>query len=48
LAEVIVLLDSINECDKIKGFDVRMNKDKRKLLEEIESRNKDRYNLKKK
>lgn len=47
LAEVIVLLDSINECDKIKGFDVRINKDKRKLLETIESRNKDRHNLKK-
>jgi hypothetical protein len=36
LAEIIVLLDSINKCDKIKGFDVRLSKDKRKLLETVE------------
>ncbi|HJT47492.1 MAG TPA: hypothetical protein VJ729_04860 [Nitrososphaeraceae archaeon] len=47
LAEVIVLLDSINRCKQIKGFNVRLSKDKRKLLEIIESRNKAKKNLQK-
>jgi hypothetical protein len=47
LAEVIVLLDSINKCKRIRGFDARLRKDKRKLTDIIESRNKDSRNLQK-
>ena len=47
LTEVIVILDSINKCKQIRGFDVRLSKDKRKLLDIIESRNKDKHNLQK-
>ena len=47
LAEVIILLDSINKCKQIRGFDVRLSNDKGKLIDIIESRNKDRHNLKK-
>jgi hypothetical protein len=47
LAEIIVMLDSINRCNQIKEFDLRLNKDRRKLAEAIESRIKDRWNVKK-
>ena len=47
LAEVIVLLESINKCKYITGFDKRVSRDKRKLLDIVESRNKDKYNLQK-
>jgi hypothetical protein len=47
LAEVIVLLDSINKCKQITGFDERVSKDKRKLLNIVASRNRDKYNLQK-
>ncbi|MGH9927438.1 MAG: hypothetical protein ACRD5B_18890, partial [Nitrososphaeraceae archaeon] len=47
LAEVIILLDSINKCKQITGFDERMNKDKRKLLDIVGSRNKDKQNFQK-
>jgi hypothetical protein len=45
--EVIVLLDSINKCKQITGFDERVSKDKRKLLNIVASRNRDKYNLQK-
>ncbi|MGB6530524.1 MAG: hypothetical protein WBF33_20660 [Candidatus Nitrosopolaris sp.] len=47
LAEVIVLLESINKCKHIKGFDERVSKDKRKLLNIVESRNKDKHSFQK-
>ncbi|MGC2572393.1 MAG: hypothetical protein WA364_12860 [Candidatus Nitrosopolaris sp.] len=47
LAEVIVLLESINKCKDIKGFDERVSKDKRKLLNIVESRNKDKRSFQK-
>ena len=47
LAEVIVLLESINKCKHIKGFDERVSKDKSKLLNIVESRNKDKRSFQK-
>jgi hypothetical protein len=47
LAEVIVLLESINKCKDIKGFDERVSKDKRKLLKIVETRNKDKRSFQK-
>jgi len=47
LSEIIVLLDGINRCREITGFDKRIIKDKRKLINIVESRNKDKYNLQK-
>ena len=41
------ILDSINKCKQIRGFDVRLSKDKRNSCSIIESRNKDRHNLQK-
>jgi hypothetical protein len=47
LAEVIVLLESINKCKHIKGFDERVSKDKSNLLNIVESRNKAKHSFQK-
>ena len=47
LAEILVLLDGMNRCKGIAGFNQRMNRDKRKLLNIIGPRVKERYNLRK-
>jgi hypothetical protein len=47
LAEVVVLLDSINKCKQIVAFSKRVSQDKRKLLNLIEARNKDKENIQK-
>ena len=47
LAEIIVLLDSIKKCKQIVGFSKRVSQDKRKLLDLIEARNKDKENIQK-
>ena len=45
LAELIVLLDSIDNCKNMPGFDNRISRDKKKLKDSIKVRNKDKRSL---
>ena len=47
LAEVIVLLGSINKCKMIAGFSKKVARDKKKILSIVKSRNSDKHNIQK-
>lgn len=47
LAEVIVLLDSIDKCKMIVGFSEKVKRDQKRLLSIIKSRNSDKHNTQK-